>query len=525
MNSAEDFLSTGQKFHLGFLETEQPHPKTVHLAEWAQNNLPEAIRQLVEIDCEALDKLKSHVPLILGLRESLRSTWEVGGRVFLCGCGATGRLSLTLESLYRESVIQSGRDGQAGEEKGALQNRVVAFMAGGDVALVHSLEGFEDFPEYGARHLRELGFCQKDLLVACTEGGETPYVIGAVEAASEISQRPPYFLYCNPDEVLCRNVERSRRIIENPKIQKINLTVGPMALAGSTRMQASTVLQLAVGFALLTQKSQTEITESISLIQSFLRENAAPFLQPFIEKESAEYQSGRYILYCVRDYGITVFTDTTERAPTFSLTPFSHKKATRLLSLRPSLCYVSLPEAETSAQAWNVLLRREPRPLNWVDVDDRTGEDYLGAFDFSMGAREYRKWLTNNAEHSDFEILRHEGTLLWRFQDIETGLLLPAETFPLFEHTLLKMLLNIHSTLIMGRLGRYKNNLMTWVYPTNGKLIDRASRYVKTLLSHEGMEVTYEQAVKALFDVKPNVTANQSIVLAACGELKKTDRL
>ena len=33
---------------------------------------------------------------------------------------------------------------------------------------------------------------------------------------------------------------------------------------------------------------------------------------------------------------------------------------------------------------------------------------------------------------------------------------------PLFQHLLLKQLLNIHSTLVMGRLGRYKGNLMTW---------------------------------------------------------------
>ena len=46
-------------------------------------------------------------------------------------------------------------------------------MAGGDVALVHSLEGFEDFPDFGARHLVELGFGPNDLLIGSTEGGET----------------------------------------------------------------------------------------------------------------------------------------------------------------------------------------------------------------------------------------------------------------------------------------------------------------------------------------------------------------
>ena len=43
-------------------------------------------------------------------------------------------------------------------------------MAGGDAALVRSIERFEDYPEYGARQLRELGFRDGDLMVATTRG-------------------------------------------------------------------------------------------------------------------------------------------------------------------------------------------------------------------------------------------------------------------------------------------------------------------------------------------------------------------
>ena len=45
-------------------------------------------------------------------------------------------------------------------------------------------------------------------------------------------------------------VERSRQVLTNPRIQSSCLDVGPMALTGSTRMQASTVLMLVVGLAL-----------------------------------------------------------------------------------------------------------------------------------------------------------------------------------------------------------------------------------------------------------------------------------
>ncbi len=516
MQSAEEFLATGQKFQLGFLETEKPNPKTLRLSYLAQENLPKAIEVLVDVDCHALDILKTHTKEILKLREDVRATWQAGGRVFICGCGATGRLAMTIEYLHRELVTQ-----QKAAFKLADADDVIAFMAGGDVALVHSLEGFEDFPEYGERHLRQLGFGENDLLLSPTEGGETPYVIGATEAAAKISKRAPYFLYCNPDDILCRNVERSRRVIENSKINKINLCVGPMSLAGSTRMQASTVLQLAIGFAVLTDLDETQMISALSSLQEYLKENAQYFLQPFVEREASEYQAGRYIMYGVRDYSITVFTDTTERAPTFSLTPFSHRQATRLLALKPSLSYIFIPTAKTSEQGWQQLLMRAPRLLNWPEIDDRTGETYLREFDFSVGAREFRKWLTKDVEHSDFEIFRHKDTLHWRLQNIERALIWPENSFSLFEHTLLKMLLNIHSTLVMGRLGRYKGNMMTWVYPTNGKLIDRASRYVQTLLREEGFDFSYEQAVSALFQMKTRVTGNQSIVLETCQYLKK----
>jgi hypothetical protein len=96
----------------------------------------------------------------------------------------------------------------------------------------------------------ELGFGPNDLLLAPTEGGETPFVIGATNKAASCSSRAPYFLYCNPDSTL-KNIQRSQEVIENPKIKKVNLAVGPMAISGSTRMQASTVLMLGIGVGLL----------------------------------------------------------------------------------------------------------------------------------------------------------------------------------------------------------------------------------------------------------------------------------
>ena len=116
------------------------------LAELSRNNILQALEQLKSVDQSAIENLMSKVSDIEKLKKDIQEVFSHNGRVYLCGCGATGRLSLLLEFLWREKFGT---------------NQVRAFMAGGDIALVHSLEGFEDYPELGARHLRELGFTKK----------------------------------------------------------------------------------------------------------------------------------------------------------------------------------------------------------------------------------------------------------------------------------------------------------------------------------------------------------------------------
>lgn len=488
------FLRVSHLYRLGILPTEQPHPETRGLSDWARNDLPRAISVLKSIDLHALTTLERYAADIDRLARSVEQTLDRGRRIFLCGCGATGRLSLSLEFLWRN--VHGPND------------RVRSFMAGGDVALVKALEGFEDHPSYGARHLRQLGFEDGDLLISCTEGGETPYVIGATEEAARISSNHPYFLYCNADSVLDRHVERFRRVYNNRNINNICLDVGPMALAGSTRMQASTVLQLAVGAALL--HPDRPAGELIAEFGRRVGEADFSFLTDFMERESGIYSSGDHVIYRVRDYGITVLTDTTERAPTFSLVPFD-----RLMRERShySLCYVSLEGADGSADAWVQLLNRTPRPLDWPDVDPRTTSEYLYGFDFSINALERMRRRIPDKTHHEFRIHRSNGTIRFQLQHLVHEVAVSGLP-ELFQHLLLKQMLNIHSTMVMGRLGRYKNNLMTWVSPSNGKLVDRATRYVKQLLTSAGRrEQRYEDIVRQLFAELEGIEPGESVVL------------
>jgi N-acetylmuramic acid 6-phosphate etherase len=492
MNNADEFLAQKEKFRLGDLPTESPHPKTVHLSDWANGDVARGLETLREVDLDALNRIAMLRRDLSEFFHAVAATLEAGDRIFLVGCGATGRLSLSLEYLWRRRFPASAQ--------------VHSLMAGGDVALVHTLEGFEDFPDYGARHLLEQGFGRNDLLIGSTEGGETPYVIGAIEKAAEISARPPQFLCCNPREVLVERVERSRRVLTDPRIRSFCLDIGPMALTGSTRMQASTVLMLVNGLALDFGRDVDRAFAALARWIDHLSRQDVAALEPYLVREAQTYIAGHHTIYASDDYAITVITDTTERAPTFNLAPFDNA---RHPTGRHSLTYLTIPSAGTSEESWRHLLAREPRPLEWPDIHPKTSRDYLLSFDFGRGAMDFRRRIPGGLHV--FEIAPAENRLRLNFAGIDQHFNLPGS--PLLDHLTLKLMLNMHSTLVMGRLGRFEGNLMTWVYPSNGKLIDRAARYSEILLRRRGHgEFTYDEIVRAQFACKSELSPQDSIV-------------
>ncbi|MBM3892075.1 MAG: sugar phosphate isomerase, partial [Verrucomicrobia bacterium] len=233
---AEHFVNNEKAFHLGALPTEQSHPKTRGLAEVIAKDAHAGIRMLqaVDEDVTAAARRVFATDEFRRLVTSLTAALDRGGRICFSGCGATGRLSILLEAAYRAS---QGGDG------------ALSIMTGGDYALVRSVEFFEDYMTFGRQQAIEAGLERGDVLVAITEGGETSSVIGtawqALESGAEV-----FFAFNNPANVLAAHVERSLRVIEEPRIVKLDLSSGPMAIAGSTRMQATTSELLVIGAAL-----------------------------------------------------------------------------------------------------------------------------------------------------------------------------------------------------------------------------------------------------------------------------------
>ncbi len=479
---AESFLKVSDQFRLGELVTEQPHPETVGLAELAQGDLERAIAAFHRVDLLALARLEERLGPLPELVAAMRAALAEGGRIFLCGCGATGRLALSLEVLAREAWLPHGAE------------RVVGFMAGGDAALIRSIESFEDHPEYGARQLRELGYGPRDLLLAITEGGETPFVIGACLEAAERAGRPPWFLFCNPPELLGRVAERSRRVLECPRVRPFCLEVGPMALAGSTRLQATTVQMLVAGAALAEALGHGPAAGLIAAFRRAVEAREPRLLAPFIEAEAAVYRAGGMVLYQTGHYGVTVLTDTTERAPTFSVAPFENRWRPED---PPSLCYLSLPDAADARHAWRRLLGRPPRTLEWPELRGRAGLEWLLGHDISAAAAAWRAERHPGRRQAVYAVHGPAPVLAFAGRSLP---LATAESPLLVRHLLVKTALNLQSTLVMGRLGRFESNLMTLVRPSNHKLVDRAARHVQHRhLQRTGRPLPYPDAVRQVF--------------------------
>lgn len=486
------FLEISSQFKLGHLVTESFHPKTVNLSQLVSSNVKDALKLLQEVDADALKLLENKNQDLWLLSHDIQNTISSGHKVFMCGCGATGRLSLVLETLFRQKYPNS--------------NQVYSFMAGGDFALIKSVESFEDKTEFGEKQLLELGFGPHDLLLASTEGGETPFVIGATQLAAKVSTRKPYFLYCNPDELLLP-IERSKAVLDNSLINKVNLSVGPMAISGSTRMQASTALMLGIGVGLLNKfKDQSQFNHFYKDFLSKLSQTDYSLFSPFTELESRLYKESQYLNYVAdSNLAISILTDTTERSPTFSLRGFENDLDTNSLN---ALSYLFVSGAESSSDAWSRLLSRTPRPLDWAELDNKINLSRVLGFDISEAGLKKR---SKKLPTTEFRITQNENKVTFNCSSEELSFNWGYDS--LFNHLMLKMLLNAHSTLIMGILGRYEGNVMTWVRPSNNKLIDRAARYVMQVLKQKNKHPSYEEVVFKIFEEVENLNENEPVVM------------
>lgn len=183
-----------------------------------------------------------------------------------------------------------------------------------------------------------------------------------------------FLLFNNPADLLASRLARSAKAIRDPRVTVLDLFCGPMALAGSTRMQATTSEQLIAGGALefafcelAGLSGHDYAAEFENLLSELESDGVRNAIASYIDFEESVYAKHGKITYFTHDFLLDVFTDTTERSPTFMLPPFraDHDKVSA-----QSWAFVKDPFFKTE-DAWLQAMDRPLRCLNW------TMEDYL----------------------------------------------------------------------------------------------------------------------------------------------------
>jgi len=451
-----DYVAAKQQFHLYSLQTEQRHPKTWNLSFVLQSDTEAGLRMLLSVDRDVSERIRqlqmNPAPLAQAAAAVVKAILS-GRRIYIYGCGATGRLAKQMESTFWRPFWKKMKRlacwprlrSRVGDE---IENALTGEMTGADRALVSSLEGFEDLLLIGRLQLHDHGIQRGDVVICVTEGGETSSVIGTIlaaleqygpvnEAILEEARSNLYFICNNPVSVLLP-FERSAAVLLNAAITHIDLTTGPQAITGSTRMQATTVETFVVGVIL---EEALERVLQTCLDRDELRnlgfgtvaglagrlagfeaarqavEAAASETARFTDLEQSTYRQHHFATYLANRALITVFIDSTERSPTFRLFPLDKVEDPQ------RRCWAQVwTEAYDLRSAWQSFLGRPFRGLDperygpafAAGVQDpylreaalrslkSAGDDQESSYDFSFAGSNIRR---RGPAHGDLGVL------------------------------------------------------------------------------------------------------------------------
>ncbi len=543
---ADNFINNETPFHLGFLVTESSHPYTKKLSKTIQDNTANGISQLLSVDSDISKTFsKCHNnPELQNLKGKITKSVLEENRIIFSGCGSTGRLAVLLESMWRKGCLRLADKLDKTEENSKLgellkksASNVRGIITGGDRALIKSVENFEDYQEFGRQQVRELNLNSGDIFIAISEGGETSSVIGTAHEALK-NECNTFFIFNNPSDLLCKNIERSRILIENPKVSSIDLTTGPMSISGSTRMQATSMELLTIGSILelvlinILQKTNLKDNYTLktlkdystafnSLLHSLQDNQSTNILASLVELEEQVYTKKEMIIYTINDFLLDIFTDTTERTPTFSTPALKSTFAKN----DPSPWAAALQPQMDTRETWMEMIGREPVGLDW----DSKLYNILGSpeleknppllgkeeiYSYKIGSEGFEVYNNNKLTHIEIVILDAtsrkskieeqnfcSSKLRLIISDSNSNstyldkntleLKIPDTPLRLFTHIAAKLVFNTISTGTMARLGRIQGNWMVEVTPSNKKLIDRSIRIISDLKSISYREASY----------------------------------
>ncbi|QIL45820.1 N-acetylmuramic acid 6-phosphate etherase [Vagococcus coleopterorum] len=198
------------------LTTETRNQRTLNLDQMSIN---EILTIMNEEDLSVPSSIKKAIPQIEKVVEQIIAAFNKGGRLIYTGAGTSGRLGI-LDAA--ECVPTFGTEPEM----------VQGLIAGGMSAMTVAVEGAEDSVELGKTDLVDINLSDKDIVVGIAASGRTPYVIGALDYATEVGATTAT-ISCNANAAISEHASFP-----------IEVEVGPEILTGSTRLKSGTAQKL-----------------------------------------------------------------------------------------------------------------------------------------------------------------------------------------------------------------------------------------------------------------------------------------
>ena len=192
----------------------------------------EALAAMLDNQQSAFAAVRTALPALTQAVQAAAARLRESGRLIYVGAGASGRLA-----------VQDGVE--LHPTFGWPHERLVYLLAGGEGALIRSLEGAEDDAAAGGTAMAALAPGPADVVVAVAASGTTAFT-RAAQAAARAAGSLTIAMANNPSAPLLAEAEIA-----------VLLHTGPEFLAGSTRMTAGTAQKIALN--LLSTQLMTEL--------------------------------------------------------------------------------------------------------------------------------------------------------------------------------------------------------------------------------------------------------------------------
>lgn len=226
--------------------------KTTESASHYDNLETKSVNQLIKDinkeDQHVAQIVKSALPQIEKLIVEAVAKMKEDGRLFYIGAGTSGRLGVLDASEIPPTY-------------GVSQQIVIGIIAGGEHALRNAVEFAEDDRHKAWEALSAHHITDKDFLIGIAASGETPYVLGGIQAANEKG--------ISTGCVVCNVGSSIAKAAKFP----IELETGPEFVTGSTRMKAGSAQKMVLNMISTTAMIQLGKVKGNKMIEMQLSNN------------------------------------------------------------------------------------------------------------------------------------------------------------------------------------------------------------------------------------------------------------